>query len=450
MNAKRRTMLLGAALALAVVVDVVAHVDAQGEVEALPSVPEVEPATVTTVTLTKGDEKIAFRREGPEAWQMTAPFDYAADHASVQAILAAVRNGVPMDVRVDAGKDRYEAYGLDTVNAVLVELGTEAGPAASFYVGFNTAGGSTFVRLPDSEDIYRARIGGRARYDRPAGDWRDHRVFGFTSDLVDRVAIARSDASSVVFVRESEGLDDKGNPKMGPWRVEGAPGFPLDQRAVDEAVGALGHLRAGDILSPDYPAGLDRPAAVVELHLATEENHAVRFGRTSAGVFARRGDDGPVFRVAPSVLERLDAPLSSWRDRTLFSFDRGDVWRVSLVEPQLTTVLQQDPATSNWTVIEPKGVDADLREGMQMARTLSSLRMDEILAVAPAYAGFPTKTKLIVQLTDQRTLTLEVGAPVPNRAPGREAVYVRTAEQPDRIGTIPALTWSRIRKAFAR
>ena len=123
---------------------------------------------------------------------------------------------------------------------------------------------------------------------------------------------------------------------------------------------------------------------------------------------------------------------------------------MALVEPMLTTVLEQDPADSSWRVTAPANVTADLRQSITTARTLGRLRAEDIVALSSAEAGFPSSTRIEITLLDGRRQVLEIGDAVAGREPGDEAVYVRTAAAPERVGVLPSSTLSELRRAWAR
>jgi hypothetical protein len=265
------------------------------------------------------------------------------------------------------------------------------------------------------------------------------------ADQVASIGITRA-GGTFTFERATGG--PIGGP--GPWSLVERPGFEVDQEQADGLAAGLAALRAGEILNPNYPAGLDTPPVVVTLRVEGEPEVRLRVGRTSAGTFIAKDGVESVYRVAGSILDRLDQDASTWADRRLLWFGWEQVHRMSLVEPSLTTVLEKDPATSAWSVVEPTNVAADLREAMYTARHLGELRADELVAVSAAEAGFGGGTKVVVTLLDGSSQTLEVGRFVPGRPPGREAVYVRSVGRPDRIGALSVGEWSRLRKAWAR
>lgn len=444
----RRTLYLVGALVLLLGIDLVVHIRAAiPEGDVLPTIERVDPGTVTEIHLSQGDTDLKIERTGPEEWRITEPFDYPADRGLVVTLLQAVRRSVHMDVRVDEG--HAEQYGLTSPEAVRVTLKDAGeGVLVDYYVGHNAAGGSSFVRFPDSDVVYRARVGGRQRYDRKPGEWRNHMLLGFSGDVVEGLSIETVD-TRLEFARPS-GLDERGRPEMGDWALPELPDFKPDQAALDELVTTLVTLRAGEILSPEHPAGLEHPEATVVLTVLTGDTFVVQFGRTEDGTFAQLEGQPEILRVSDSVVVKLQRPLHTWRDRSLMSFARPQVHRITLVEPDLTSVLEQDPATSSWRVTQPANVAADLRQAMFNARTMGKLRAEAIADITPEQAGFPSQYRMEVTLLDGSLQVVEIGAEVPGRTSGTEAVYVRTPDQPQRIGILPAKTVSQLRRAWAR
>ena len=78
-------------------------------------------------------------------------------------------------------------------------------------------GPTAFVRLPDSPVIWRADVGGRARYERPAADWRDKMALDVPRERVRALTLVRGKDDSVRVVRApSTEVDTDGNPVVGP------------------------------------------------------------------------------------------------------------------------------------------------------------------------------------------------------------------------------------------
>lgn len=420
-----RTWSLAAVLAVLVGADVVARLEG--------SAPEPPPAIGTfrhdepvALTLTGVDGPVRLVRE--DGWRLVTPFAHAADDTLVGDLLDGLGRGVPMDTRVDAGS--HDRYGLDGADPVLVEVDGATGPLARFYVGRDAGDGSTFVRFPNDDTVWRARIGGRARYARPAGDWRDHRVL----DL-DAAHLVTLQVGDLRFVRDA-GL---GGPP-GDWRLEDDPAFSADDALLDALATALAALRASEILSPQHPAGWTRGLA-----LTRDDGSQIdlEIGRTPLGAFARTEAGAPVYRLPTKLVDLLLAERDAWRDRTLLRVD--GLVAMTLEDDLGVAVVELDPRTQVWSLVRPAHVEADPRRIAQVAGALAQLRVDALVSASPAFT-----TRIRLTDTQGRPHLLEVGGFVPGRAEGMEQVYVRLAERPERVGVIAARSWSAIRAAWAR
>src|SRR5690606_19215336 len=170
----RRTATLAGLAALLLAVDLGSRRLDLEAVDELPEVAAVAPEAAARIRLTEGDDRIVLEREG-ETWRMTAPGTHRADPEAVDALLQSLRRVVRLDVQV--GRGDLETYGLTSPTALRVEVEDAEGTRlADFYVGHDVAGGTTYLRFPDDDAVFRARLGSRARFDRSAAAWRDHRI----------------------------------------------------------------------------------------------------------------------------------------------------------------------------------------------------------------------------------------------------------------------------------
>lgn len=295
----RTTGWLVAAVVVAAAADLYAHRPAPPP-DALPALASVDPTAVRGVRVQEGDAIVEFTRSG-ELWRVAAPFQARADQDGVQAIVDRLTSGVPMDVRVDAlTEDNDDTYGLDNANLLRVDLLGESGPLSTVYVGDDGPGGASFVRLVDDDDVYRARLGGRHRYDRSPADWRDRRLVH-----VDPASVTRVDLPGVRLDRTGDG-----------WRTESGR---ADPDLAEDLVRGLSALRVGEVLAQPPSS---EPVAIVDL-VTDAGTASLRFWRDPIGVIAG-ADEGDSGRVDGAVLEVVNRPLDAWRDRRLFPY-RPDV-----------------------------------------------------------------------------------------------------------------------------
>ena len=196
MTAARRTQGLFAVLIGLVLVDLWAHRTATWQQRPLPTLAAFEESTATWIALTQGDETLRMERSD-DGWAVVQPYRHSADPTAVDAIVDVLAAGVVPDARVDEGE--HDRYGLDGADPIRVEAGDPDQTLGALYVGNDAVDGTTFVRFAGAEEVYRARIGGRDRYDRPAGAWRNPRLLQLPVDRITSIAVARDDGQPTAW-----------------------------------------------------------------------------------------------------------------------------------------------------------------------------------------------------------------------------------------------------------
>lgn len=423
-----------------------------GEVESLPELAAVPPDSVHRIEVSTPVQKLTLERVSRERgtpdferWRIVQPLEFPADAAQIRSTLRVFGQGVQMEAKVDEGN--LDQYGLDNENGLVVELfGNDPVPVSSFVVGKPAAGGSTFVRLPEDDAVYRADVGGRARWERPAADWRDKVALQFDRAQATAFAIQRGGETLRFHRGPSVATNKEGEPIPGPWAMEGAP-FPIDDETVESAVRTLSHLRAGEIHNPDYDAGFDAPAATATVVMADGASHTVVLGsRDVEGASFVKVDDRPeVFRTNAQVGRMLTSPLAAFRDRSLLSFEREDVETVALTEGGLTVVLAQEGEGNLWTVAQPPNMDADQKQAQAMINTLANLRA---AGLAEDGRFTPSGAKIVVRFRDGRSETLEIGQ-AERDADDRPVVRVRVASR-EGVWQLKEATLTELKRAFGR
>jgi hypothetical protein len=419
----------------------------------LPSLPGVLPDEVAVVQIHSPIEKLRIERVSTEKgtpdferWRIVTPLQFPADAAQIRTLLRTFAAGLSMDAEVDSGN--HEDYGVDGQNGLNVELyrAGEDVPAVAFVAGKTAVGSSTFIRLMDSDMVYRADIGGRTRYARPAAEWRDKVATSMRVEDAESLTLVRG-AELLRFSRgPSTGVDKDGLPLPGPWQLEGAP-FATDTDTVDTLLKTIGSIRAGEIHNPDYQAGFDAPAAVATVGLTGGDTLTVTLGGTvvQGASFVRVSGRDEVFRAAATVGRVLTQPVESFRDRRLLTFAREDVSAIAYVDAGLTVVLTQADDGASWAITQPPNMDADQRQALFTVNTLATLRA----AAIPADSAFAaTGARFEVRYRDGRRTTLDIGQSERD-ADNRPLVRVRVSGK-DGVYQIQETLLGELRKAFGR
>ena len=435
-----RTWSLAGALVALLAADVFVHTRSPEEAP-LPSLGAFSPSDVTSVTITRGDTQLRLEPDGDD-WRIVQPFEHDADDALVLDLLSGLGRGIRMDARVDDAIDSHDKYGLSSDNPIRVEVQGVGDVLSDMYVGANAAGGSSFVRLPGSEVVYRARIGGRSRFERAPPSWRDLAIVDLEAARI--IGLDVSSAMGRLSFSRPLGLGDEG---PGPWALEQHPSLALDDSTITRVVQAIASLRALEIVPGDHPAMAD-PMAVASLELDGGESYRLVFGRVGDQRYAQLDGEPTVYRIAPQIPQILAGPVHTWRDRHLWNLAPQDVVGMELHQGERHFVLSRDPVAGHWVLADSApGWDAELAG--RAAAYLASMEVMSFVAVTPESAGFPSEERMVIR-TASAGVTLEIGARITGLGQGYEAWYVRDASAPERIGSADARVISALRKAWDR
>ena len=415
--------------------------------EALPSVAAKIADEVQRIELSTSATKTVLQKDASGEWQVTAPFSARADRARVRSFLNVFKEPLVADVRVDEGE--LARYGLDTANGIVAELWTDDGadPTVSYTVGFDSPGGSSFIRLSGDDAVYRARIGGRHRYDQPAITWRNQVILDFDYERAVEMSVTQGEATTLRFVRDTD-AQEAGAP--APWRLDPTPDWDLDTRAVDALVRMLGQLRAGGILTQGDPIGFDPPAAVVTVVLEDGLTKTLAIGtqRPETGVLVQVSDSEETYQVAAAVVDRTLQTPESFRDRTIFSFASEDV-DLFLLESGTTEIILQQNEPGRWGVLQPPNIDFDIQRVYYGINNFTDLRALRRTPADLKQAGLLSPdARITAQLIDGRRFTLEIGHSLREQN-GTDSFFVRRDDDVQ-VYVLDGETLSRIKAAFGR
>lgn len=415
----------------------------QAEAEA-PRLAAMTVEQVRRIELSDAIEKVVLQRDEAGAWRLTAPVQTAADRPALDALLAVFAEGVPMDVRVDEGN--LDTYGLEPGKGIVVELWSEGeAPAISLTIGADAPGGSSFVRLSGSEAIYRARVGGRDLYSANVSRWRNRDLLDFERAEVVSMRWEQDQRPPIVLERPLIGLD-----QPGPWQLQPAEPWPLDQSLIDTVVDRLAAMRAEEVLAADFAGGFDPPIVTVRFQLKDGETSELELGRRAhaEAAFLRVPGEDAVFRVARREILPLLAEREDLRERRLLRFSPEELDTMTWEEGGQRRIVRQLVSEGRWESVSDPGQALDIERLTLVSRALAELRGDRVLDGQDAGAVGLTdpSARLTLTMVDGRSLTLDIGALLPDRAEA-PARAVRSSGRPEVMELREALL-AQLRAAF--
>lgn len=438
----RRTLKLAIALALLLLLEFMSSLKPAAPT-ALPMLSKLEVTKVTAISIAYGDVRIRMERDGARRFKLTSPLQSRADFAGVSAIFTALRAGVEMAVRVDDGD--LEQYGLTSPNAI--NLSIEGATALSLIIGNDSVGGTTFVRMSGDDTVYRARIGGRHKYDRQPSSWRNPMIVDIAPELITEVTVRVADQPTLTIKRSSLGLDSDGQTLFSGWAGQYGADLQPDQEQASGLANTIGNLRSGEILSSTHPSGLDTPRAEVEITTMTGDLIMLTVGSTSAGTFISREGDENIYRVSDSLVKNIIRPRLGWVNRAIMTFYAKDLVSLHYTEDKEETILLQDASTSSFKIVKPVNVDTDQRAARFTARKLSALHADQMIETDPSVCGFHTGGAVTAKLLDGSSISFEIGNIAPNTS--TPARYVRSTKKPHDIGILNEEIINRLKRGWS-
>jgi hypothetical protein len=421
---------------------------AHNDGEQVAVIASVNPDHIVRIELSSAIEKTILEKdELTERWAITAPVKQDADTTRISHLLAAFRSRVVADVTVDAGN--LKEYGLDASNGLVVELWTNTGePAASFTLGADLAGGSTFVRVSGDDAIYRARLGGRRRFARAPTDWRNRVVVDRAEADIQGLRI-ESWNGDIYHLARAPTDEQTGD---GPWTLEPDPGWNLDAAGLTELVQKIGTMRAANILDDDFDGGFSPPAASITImdKDGTETTLAIGRRQEEGAAFLRVAGKVGVYAVPRTDIAPFIDGVSAIKDMNMFKVAEADMARLIYYQRSIKVELARDAATGVWGIASPKDLEVDVADIQFVVRMLSAPRGEEQAGELPDRRTGLAKPRMAfeVQLKDGSNTALLVGRHFKNEQ-GAVFFWVR-AQDSKMVYVMSEPTLSRLRAGFGQ
>jgi hypothetical protein len=392
----------------------------------LPILSAVPRESIQRIEITSVHEQIvleqeitAEQREVHElgSWSLSSPIESEADIASIRTLVSTFRKETPIDARLEQGN--LAEYGLDANNRLVVEVFTDSEePALSYVLGFDVAGsnGATYLKLSGSDDVYRANIGGRARFQKKGTDWRNRVIMGFELDEAATVEVLHTNGSTLsLHLNEESRL----------WEITEAPAdMVVDQELVASTVKSLGTLRAGAFLGRS-DEGFNPPRATVQVTLSDGETRELDIGSTQleGAALVRNPKNGESYRVSNLPIQALLQAPTAFENLAIMRFDSSRVTTLEYRQGTALIKIQQDMGAKEgyrtWVPLIPSNYSLELKRTFAMVNTLKALRAEERSNLTPQEAGILQSEHWIrITFLNGQQLALVVGNETRNERGG--------------------------------
>ena len=203
------------------------------------------------------------------------------------------------------------------------------------------------------------------------------------------------------------------------WVVASMDNYPADGEGVAELLSKVTEFKNTQRVSnnPEKQSEFEVDSTGVEAKLmdASDKVLAHLFvGKTTPGFlssYMRPADSNDVY-VAQGYLQSVfNKGTRTWKDRTIFNFNKGIVTQLNIISPEETVELRLD-ADGAWQMLKPVAAAAKTTEVDALLTTFSELDTDDFAEATDELAEYGLDTPqstISVILNDGTTATLHVG-----------------------------------------
>ncbi len=325
-------------------------------------IPAIDPDELTKVVITQSDGTIVFERPSKDdPWKITDPLSFAADSNALKAVLRPFEKEITMDLKMSDDKESFDRYEVSPEKGITLELYQGGDLKVALVIGKSAPGGAAYIRPVNSNEVYRARVGSRARLEKKAEAWRDRHLFPFKADDVTEMHVI-DEKGDRRFVRED-----------GRWILRDSDAFDLDQRSIDGLARSAANLRAKDILDKTDDAWFASPYLRLELRAGDAHDTLIVGDEASKNVrYAKRLSDNQGFTLRQSSLGGFFKSDDDLRNKAAFSFKEDAISKVELAKGEHRLVVKKNE--DSWNVEESTDGQVDDKEVRSTVTRLLRLR----------------------------------------------------------------------------
>lgn len=369
---------------------------------------------VRKVVLVREGETLAFERDEPGPWRLTAPLQAAADDYEVKGLVDALASlRIERVVEQEAGDPA--AYEIPKAEVSLWVKGKDA--PVRLLVGMeNPLDKSLFAKREDDPRIVLLASTLKATLDKKLFDFRQKDVFKFTAADVRTVKVRAKDVAWEA-AREASG-----------WSLTSPVAALAAKTKVDALLDALSGLRAKEFAAEEKaegtlaPFGLDRPDYEVRLSLPAS-NQEIVFALHKKGEtqYATSSLSTKVVAFDGSVLADLDRKVDEMREKKVADFYAWDARRVTVKRDGLEIVAVKEKVgeEDSWLLDPAAKEEADRTKVEDFIRKIEGLEAAAFIDAPgpPAAHGLdrPTEIRILTkdyQDNEKETVVL-IGGPDP-------------------------------------
>ena len=204
----------------------------------------------------------------------------------------------------------------------------------------------------------------------------------------------------------------------GKWLVTTMDNYPADMDAMKELFDKVEEFNNANKVSnnPEKQAEFQVDSTGVEVKLMDTNDKIIAHlfvGKNTPGFlssYVRVADSKDVYSAKGYLQGVFDKSTRTWKDRTIFNFNKGIVTQINITSPEESIELRLD-ADNKWQMIQPTAAAVVQTEIDNLLNSLSELKTDDFAEMKELTEyGLDAPTSSITAiLNDGTTKTLNIG-----------------------------------------
>jgi hypothetical protein len=235
----------------------------------LPEMDKVESQKINRLEITKGATTIELDKKDDQ-WTI-GPKAYFADGIKVRNMVNAAA-GINLTALVSESGN-FDRYDLTDSKKINVRAYADKDKLRDFDIGRQAPTHQhTFVKLPDTPNVYHAQGNINATFETTAGELRDKTVLEYPKEEIKTVTISKADRTLTISkkeaARETPATEEKSEadqPEAAEIQWVDAKGTSISTPDVDLVIGDFAKLKCDGFLDDNAKDGLKDPVWTVTL-----------------------------------------------------------------------------------------------------------------------------------------------------------------------------------------
>lgn len=282
------------------------------------AIPFFDTGEINKITLTQGNKALEMYLDA-QSWKIKDQ-DHAADEVKIDRLLHALHE-VKLGAIAAEAADRHEVYEISDQNGLLVSLYSNDEPKFQLYFGKRGRDGTSFIRLPGSNRVFRAIKSPLHELQLDEFSWRNKQLFKLAPEQIDSIKVF-IDGTSYTILQDGSSLSVVSD------QID--QNFRIDENRVRSFIRNLVMLKAVNF--DDSPIGQIRSAlAVFEITAGNDVYHMVIGQLDDDNNHSVQVEDCyEIYKIPASVVEQIAKPVQLLRSLRMFNAKQNEVTAVRL------------------------------------------------------------------------------------------------------------------------